>query len=61
VKGARVVEYLGRSINMSEDSTLEVNPDNTRSVQLKQWYESLGPNKDEKLKPINNGAGKDRP
>lgn len=51
IKGARVVEYQGKSLNISEDAYIMFDPPHLRTKELRAWYDSL-PNKDS-LKSIN--------
>ena len=42
IKGARVSEYQGRSLNLSSSSTLTLNPDVSEAHQLRGWYDQVG-------------------
>jgi replication factor A1 len=43
IKGAKVSEYGGKSLNVSNDSTLELNPDEQpRYHELYEWYNKGG-------------------
>lgn len=53
IKGARVVEYNGKSLNVSEETYITIDPALNRTDDLKRWWESLEGNKEQYLKPIN--------
>ena len=42
IKGARVSDYQGRSLNLSNSSSLTISPDIPESFTLRGWYDSHG-------------------
>ncbi|XP_033126766.1 replication protein A 70 kDa DNA-binding subunit-like [Anneissia japonica] len=46
IKGAKVSDFGGRSLNLSSGAVLQMNPDIPRAHQLKGWYDNVGYSKD---------------
>lgn len=42
VKGARVQEFGGRSLSLSQSGTVSPNPDTPEAFKLKGWYDTQG-------------------
>jgi len=57
VKAAKVSDFGGRSLSVSFNSTLQVNPDNEVSHELKGWYESSGKNETVRQMSSSQGMG----
>lgn len=55
IKAAKVSDFGGRSISVSFSSTLQVNPDNPVSHELRGWYETVG--KDQAVRQMSSSQG----
>lgn len=55
VKAAKVSDFGGRSLSVSFNSTLLVNPDTAPSHELKGWYDTAG--KDEAVRQMSSSGG----
>ncbi|CAE8594787.1 unnamed protein product [Polarella glacialis] len=54
VRGAKVSDFNGRSLDLSEASFLDVNPDDQRAFRLQAWYQAGG--KDEPVRLALSGS-----
>lgn len=41
IKGARVVDFVGKQLNFGEDAQLIFDIEHPRAIEIKQWYENL--------------------
>lgn len=46
IKGAKVSDFGGRSLNVSFNSIMNLNPDIPEAHQLRGWYDNVGKNED---------------
>ena len=46
IKGAKVSDFGGRSLNVSFNSVMNINPDIPEAHQLRGWYDNFGKNED---------------
>ncbi|EGD81004.1 hypothetical protein PTSG_10947 [Salpingoeca rosetta] len=57
IKAARVSDYNGRSLSVSQSSTMYINPDNDEAHSLKGWYDMEGATVEAKPLTVRNAGG----
>lgn len=59
IKGAKVSDFGGRSLNVSFNSVIYLNPDIPEAHQLRGWYDNVGKNEEtSSISDIRTGGSK---